>query len=157
MWTTNPTPSSAVLCSIIALLLAASSSTSANAADTPQCPNDHSYPPPPVERVVGPMEDIKNIEVDKAPSGKLMTLTMLDSTGNLIPIARSYDGRDWEVAPGPYAYSGEVGITCSTDTVCEIDLEAITESGPVKETTYTEYLDLEDKKARVARFLEQTT
>lgn len=158
MWT-NRTRTSVICGGLLATLLLADSIGRSNAVPV-ACPTGAPYPPPPVERALGEMTEIQTITVNMAPSGKLLTLTMLDSnTGDLIPIARSYDGRKWEVAPGPYAHSGEVGITCGTSN-CEVDLSAITTSGPVKETTYTAYLNLDDetgKKARAARFLEQAT
>ena len=81
-------------------------------------------------------------------------------TGDFIPIARSYDGRPFEVAPGPYAH-GILPLDCSTETqMCEIDITVIEHKGSLDEITYSSYLDPNSQKgvtAMVARFLEQAT
>ena len=38
-----------------------------------------------------------------AQSGDLCTLTLQDVSGIPVPVARSYDGSDWEVTAGPFA------------------------------------------------------
>jgi hypothetical protein len=99
-----------------------------------------------------------SVTVDLSKSGQLATLTLLDSLGALIPIARSYDGRPWEVAPGPFVY-GVLTISCGS-TLCSIDLSKITRQGSLKHTVYSAYIDPASDKgqsATVARFLEQAT
>ena len=82
------------------------------------------------------------------------------ATGDFIPIARSYDGRPFEVAAGPYA-NGALPLDCSAETqFCEMNIAAVQQRGSLLEITYSSYLDPNSEKgrnARVARFLEQAT
>jgi hypothetical protein len=96
-----------------------------------------------------------------AKAGQLVTIVVQeDTTRDSIPIARSYDGRPFEVAPGPYAH-GELPLDCSAETqMCEIDITVIERKGSLHEITYSSYLDHTSEKgvtAMVARFLEQAT
>jgi hypothetical protein len=93
--------------------------------------------------------------------GQLVKIVVQDgATGDSIPFARSYDGRPFEVAPGPYAH-GEVPLDCSAETqLCEIDITVVQQRGSLLEITYSSYHDANSEKGRnamVARFLEQAT
>ena len=71
------------------------------------------------------------------------------SSGDLIPMARSYHGHDWEPSPGPLA--------CNTE-----DVSATTVILPDPKDSNDEYVILSkdgsmDKRASIARFLELTT
>jgi len=102
---------------------------------------------------------IGTFTINKAQRGELVTLTFLTDPGNdKIPVARSYDGRDWELSPGPFADIG-LSISCSP-TSCDINVSNIDLSGNLYETSYTSYVSrfsTKGKAARVARFLEQAT
>ena len=117
-------------------------------------------PDPQVRRIVSmPYKGWLGFKFAKA--GQLVTIVVReDTTRDSIPIARSYDGRPFEVAPGPYAY-GELPLDCSTETqMCEIDITVIERKGSLHEITYSSYLDPSSQKgvtAMVARFLEQAT
>ena len=94
-------------------------------------------------------------------AGQLVTVVALeDATGDSIPIARSYDGRPFEVAPGPYVNVG-VPINCPAGLqYCSIDITGVKRTGSLREITYPSYLDPSSQKginARTARFLEQAT
>jgi len=100
------------------------------------------------------------LSLNKAQSNQLITLTFVPttSTNDRIPIARSYDGRDWELSPGLYTHIG-LAITCSGSS-CGINLSNLTRSGDLFETSYTSPFDPDSgkgKNTRAARFLEQAT
>ena len=96
-----------------------------------------------------------------AKAGQLVTIVALeDTTGDSIPIARSYDGRPFEVAPGPYA-DGVLPMRCPAEVQsCGIDITVVKRIGSLQEITYSSYLDPNSPKginAKTARFLEQAT
>jgi hypothetical protein len=114
--------------------------------------------PPPVVTYRATLPWAGWIGVNLSQFGQLVTLTVEEPSGNLIPVARSYDGRPWEVAPGPYA---DVGLPISCESSwCGIDIAPIKRVGSLKETVYTSFLDPNNEQGRnalVARFLEQAT
>ena len=67
--------------------------------------SDNSFTCPQVDSPLNILPNDGIISVAKtAQSGDLCTLTLLDPvTGVLSPVARSYDGSDWEVTAGPFA------------------------------------------------------
>ena len=72
---------------------------------------------------------------------------------SIIPFARSYDGYEWESAPGPRAIRTE-DISCSDDS-CLIELPALQNVGE-------SYMMLKknvsiDDRGQIARFLEQVS
>ena len=90
---------------------------------------------------------------------ELCTLTTVNSLGDLVPLARSYLGQDWEVSPGPFVTS--LSFSCS-DGVCSVHLDddALANGSEFKLTSYSSYLDssnADDRKSIVARFLEEAT
>ena len=98
---------------------------------------------------------------DLAKAGQLVTIIALDGvTGDSIPVARSYDGRPFEVAPGPYA-NGGLPMHCPAEfQYCGIDIAVVQRTGSLQEITYSSYLDPSSPKginAMTARFLEQAT
>lgn len=122
------------------------------------CPsNGPTVPPPVVENLES---DLSVVTSSVAANGELITLALFDDLGELQPVARSYDGRDWEVSPGPFA-DGKVSIDCTSITSCDIDVSQLGRTGTLKKTTYSAYLDPasseDDKRSAVARFLEQAT
>jgi len=102
---------------------------------------------------------IGTLTFNKAQSGQLVTLTFVSNPANdRIPVARSYDGQDWELSAGPFAAAGLM-ISCSSSS-CTINVLKLTRSGNLFETSYTCILDPasgKGKNAVVARFLEQAT
>jgi len=86
----------------------------------------------------------------------LCTLTTVNELGDLLAIARSYDGKDWEVSPGPFVDS--LSINCGNGHACTLNLSDI--DTPMKLTSYAPYLkgdSASDQKKMVAKFLEQAT
>jgi len=102
---------------------------------------------------------IGTLSMNKASSGQLITLSFLAHPTNAwIPVARSYDGRDWELSGGPLAYIG-LTISCFNDS-CGINVANLTRAGNLYETTYPSPLSSTSEKgknAMVSRFLEQAT
>lgn len=126
-------------------------------------------------------KEIVNLGIMLVPNS-LCTLTMLDVRGDYIPIARSYDGRPWELSAGPFNnarnngnnddYGGMIvacdAIKCAIDFAPALRVVANTATSfnttaQFHLTSYSAYLDTQgsnhvnDRKALVARFLEQTT
>ena len=101
------------------------------------------------------------LDFNLSKPGQLVTIVALEAaTGDSIPIARSYDGRPFEVAPGPYVNVG-VPINCATGLqYCGVDIAGVKRTGSLQEITYSSYLDPNSQKgidAITARFLEQAT
>ena len=88
--------------------------------------------------------------------GYLCTLTLKDpASGTLMPVARSYDGSDWEVTAGPLASTLAKPI-CSNG-ICKFDNIPESDSN---EKTYilTSYFHMSlSEYADAARLLEQAT
>ena len=97
-------------------------------------------------------------------SGTLCTLTRVDNkiTSTHIPIARSYDTKDWQRNPGKYvSYTTiECGVVSSGDGddeyLCQLSLPALTENNDGYYITryYSEPLP---SRTLAARFLDRTT
>ena len=70
---------------------------------------------------------------------------------SLIPFARSYDGNEWEAAPGPLAINAK-GLVCASGS-CSILLPALENVGD----SYIMFTknSSQDDRTRIARFLEQ--
>lgn len=107
------------------------------------------------------------VVLNLAKDAGLCTLSLTDEYGDYLPIARSYDGRNWEVTAGPFnSPSFDLALACDA-TTCSIDLTSILHtavggSGEIRLTSYAPYLDessseIMEKKGIVARFLEQAT
>ena len=112
-------------------------------------------------RFVTSLPHAGSLSFDLAKAGQLVTIVALDdATGDSIPIARSYDGRPFEVAPGPYVNVG-LPMHCPTESLyCGIDIAVVQRTGSLHEITYSSYLDSSSPKgidAMTARFLEQAT
>ncbi len=96
-------------------------------------------------------------------SGDLCTLTLQDNISSdsdpvlHVPIARSYDGRDWEATAGPLSDTLSSSLTCSEDKVCTfVGLSAPkldTQSYVLTSYYHTGF----GQEAEAARFLEQAT
>jgi len=75
------------------------------------------------------------------------------------PVARTYDGRDWEVSAGPFA--GHLDEpSCSDEGICTFNLPVDASAlGDDDDKIYmlTSYSHNTSRKAEIARFLEQTT
>ena len=121
------------------------------------CPSNGPTVPPPNVEDLG--SGLSMVTSSVAADGELITLALFDDLGELLPVARSYDGRGWEVSPGPFA-DGKVSIGCDASS-CAIDVSNLGRTGTLKKTTYSAYLDPasseDDKRSAVARFLEQAT
>jgi hypothetical protein len=102
--------------------------------------------------------EVSDVTISLSNSEKLCTLTTLSSLGELVPVARSYDGNNWEASPGPF--SASVSFECSKNS-CSVDLTQIMAAGSsCFLTTFESYADASDKQGQknmVARFLEQAT
>ena len=115
----------------------------------------------PQVRTVTTLPHVGWLGFDLAKAGQLVTIVALDGvTGDSIPVARSYDGRPFEVAPGPYA-NGGLPMHCPAEfQYCGIDIAVVQRTGSLQEITYSSYLDPSSPKginAMTARFLEQAT
>lgn len=77
----------------------------------------------------------------------------ISTDSSLIPFARSYDGKDWEAAPGPRA-SPPGGIECSGSN-CSIQLPAL-QNANHKYVLLSKDGSAADRE-KIARFLEFTT
>lgn len=95
-------------------------------------------------------------------SGDLCTLTLQDISSDSdpvlhVPIARSYDGRDWEATAGPLSDTLTSSLSCSEDNVCTfVGLSAPkydTQSYVLTSYHHTGF----GQEAEAARFLEQAT
>ena len=96
-------------------------------------------------------------DITKSTGEGLCTLSAIDSFGNLLPIARSYDNRDWEITPGKYVTDLE--FDCSGGSSCTVDLSSVSET-QLMLTSFQPYLDssdANDQKSIVARFLQTAT
>lgn len=91
-----------------------------------------------------------------AQSGDLCTLTLLDSSiGVSTPVARSYDGLDWEVAAGPF--SSILSPPICSNTICTFE-NLPEQISPVKTYVLTSYFHTGfGVDADAARLLEQAT
>lgn len=102
--------------------------------------------------------DTPNVVTLENKSNGLCTLTTYSELGDLVAVARSYDNKDWEPAPGPY--SSSVTFACSGGK-CDLDLsDPISHGQPLKLTAFDPYLDVSDdgdRKKMVAKFLEQAS
>jgi hypothetical protein len=77
----------------------------------------------------------------------------MKADNSLIPFARSYDGNEWEAAPGPLAINAK-DVVCASSS-CSILLPALANVGD----SYIMFTknSSQDDRTRIARFLEQTT
>ena len=71
------------------------------------------------------------------------------ASGNLVPVARSYDGEDWEPAPGPLAGTAE---TVNATHVTLLDLEDSTDTYVILAKDGSM-----DDRQQIAKFLEMAT
>ena len=104
------------------------------------------------------------LEVTMSSTGSLCTLTEVQtdtSTGEdvqVIPIARSYEGRNWESAAGGRAssiFSSGGALACSdTSSTCTMHLPAASTSSRYVLTSYDHSIG---QRNEVARFLDQST
>ena len=102
----------------------------------------------------------ESITVLKSASGSLCTLTRVEaSDSSFAPVARSYDGYDWERVAGPYR-STLGNIACDDDTfACSFTVPVAEASQAFVLTKYA-YIEDDnslDVKAEAARFFEQCT
>lgn len=92
-------------------------------------------------------------------SGDLCTLTEIVGGTAIKPVARAFDGRDWQASAGQYA--GILTIECvPSTTACDMHLPPLQEDGVFRLTSYEKYVDPTDSSqqpAIVARFLEQAS
>lgn len=96
------------------------------------------------------------VSIANSANNGLCTLTTVTALGDLVAIARSYDGGDWEASAGPNAAS--LSISGCDGNGCTVDVSGI--STEMKLTSYAAYLDpnnAKDQKSMVAKFLEQAT
>ena len=96
-----------------------------------------------------------SVSIGNSANG-LCTLTTVTALGDLVAVARSYDGLDWEASPGPFAET--LSISGCDGKGCTVDVSGI--STEMKLTSYAAYLDannVKDQKSIVAKFLEQAT
>ena len=101
----------------------------------------------------------ESITVYKSAAGSLCTLTRVeDSDSSFAPVARSYDGYDWERVAGPYRSTLD-NITCNDDTLSCSFTVPIAEPNQTFVLTKYEYSDDNslDIKEEAARFFEQCT
>jgi hypothetical protein len=73
---------------------------------------------------------------------------------NIVPVARSYAGYDWERVAGPYAQ--DLNSTCSSSGVCNLNIPVLSnlEYGKFYLMSFAHSLS---DKATVSRFFQQTT
>jgi len=145
------------------LLCISLSANSANAAYHFTCPNDAgtNVVIPAIDIIQAASSPAGGITVDNtATSRHLCTLTLQDasnpSTAVSIPVARSFDGGDWEIAAGPLAQTLP-SPTCSSSVCTLVGL-------PPPDTEQDEMYVLTSfshtgfgEEAEAARFLEQAT
>ena len=112
----------------------------------------------------------QSVILSLANDAGLCVLSLLDPFGDYLPIARSYDGRDWELSAGPFnSPNFDLNLNCNDDGTdeCSIDMASILQApagsvGEIRLTSYAPYLDTSSsdsmqQKGIVARFLEQAT
>lgn len=90
----------------------------------------------------------------------LCTLTATNMNGELIPLGRSYDNKDWEVVAGPFVEKG-LEFSCSSNK-CTVDLSIVVGDAQNHQdfrlTSFASYLDsATEQQTIIARFLEQAT
>ena len=93
---------------------------------------------------------VAGLNLVNAPIGSLCTLVQVSATDEVKPVARSYDGEDWEAAAGDFA---------STSVLCnggECHIESILAASKNKYLLTSFTHELTDDQIK-ARFLERTT
>ena len=94
-----------------------------------------------------------HINIFYSATNELCGIYIMKADRSLIPFARSYDGFEWESAPGPCAIPME-DISCSGGS-CLIELPALQNVGEsyimLKKNTSI------DDRGQIARFLEQVS
>ena len=101
----------------------------------------------------------ESITVYKSAAGSICVLTRVEaSDSSFAPVARSYDGYDWERVAGPYR-SALDNITCDDDTLSCSFTVPFAEANQTFVLTKYEYSDDKslDIKEEAARFFEQCT
>lgn len=105
-------------------------------------------------------EAVFQLSLEPFPSG-LCTLTIVSTDPEnpyLIPVARSFDNRQWQLAAGPFATS--LDLDCpeydiGTTKTCQIYLPPIKKSETFRLTSYKPYTS--NSRALTVRFLERAT
>jgi hypothetical protein len=94
------------------------------------------------------------IELVISDSGRLCTLVQISPDGlNFKPVARSYDGYDWESSAGDFA---TLKFTCGGDS-CVANLPTLPAGSVYQLTSFDKPQLFLGDKDEIARFLEQTT
>jgi hypothetical protein len=93
------------------------------------------------------------VNVFNSVNNEICGIYIVKSDNSLTPYARSYDGNEWESAPGPLA-SPMQDIDCSTGS-CSIQLPALTNTN----NSYVMFTKHASPSVRnqIARFLEQVS
>jgi hypothetical protein len=87
----------------------------------------------------------------------LCTLTRLTDGATISPVARSYNGRDWEVSAGDYAATLEVDCEAGPENTCLLNLGVEPSIHENQVFVLTSYQHALDAKSTVARFLERAS
>jgi hypothetical protein len=97
-----------------------------------------------------------SVNLPASKPGTLCTLVQVSPDGKFIsPVARSYDGRDWEASAGKFA--AIVAFKCTDDDTCMLNsLPALSAEGATYQLTSFDMPNYSTQDI-IARFLEQTT
>jgi hypothetical protein len=96
--------------------------------------------------------DFEGLRLDNTIAGFLCTLVEVSSTDDIKPIARSYDGNDWEPYAGDFAYATFACYSgaCNVDSVTQ-------KTGGYRYFLTSSTHVLSNDALKKARFLEKTT
>ncbi|CAJ1939454.1 unnamed protein product, partial [Cylindrotheca closterium] len=101
-------------------------------------------------------KDHYELQLEPFPNG-LCTLTIISTDQEnpyLIPVARSFDDRQWQLAAGPFAAS--LDLDCPSDaSACKILLPPVKNEEIYRLASNTQYTD--NPRAHSIRFLERAT
>jgi hypothetical protein len=92
------------------------------------------------------------VEISNSNPNTLCTVTEITSGSFLKPVARSYNGMNWEVSPGDYS---SVDVACGANRTCNVSLPLLATGSRFQITSFRPpSYSVSDE---VARFLEQAT